>query len=421
MRNIFRRQAIMLGTAAMAMIGLASFARAADGVNNIGRALIPFTIVDNSGSTEPVYLYMFGNTMPVGDGPKFHTYYLSHFNGDCTLFPVSTPNKVYGLKLTGKTVNAFFPQLDAVRVYISVGKQLSVDTNEFGIPDPAPSADVASNPNYNTLWDFVEATWHNYQTHTVLHVNTTQVDAFGLALKVQHSGFNPANPTSPLTIVNGFDTNTARADIFKALATAGSPWSTLVVSNAGTPLRALMPLKSLDLGVFPKNQLDTYINQVVAFYDSAKSNRLIFLYSGVNYTGLTTGGAFVFTPDKAKGDNGVATSTYTIKAPTTRNCYAQDIIPSPNDGPGGAIAAALGASFLRSTLTFYPNAGFPVPQVDRTFYYKNQPFCKYAEIIHEHGINSHAFCYGYDEVAGDSGGNRDVFNPTSFTLTINGL
>jgi len=182
-----------------------------------------------------------------------------------------------------------------------------------------------------------------------------------------------------------------------------------------------MPLKSLDLGVFPKDQLNTYISQVVAFYDSATSNRLVFPYSGVNYTGETTGGAFIFKPDKAKGDNGVATSTYTIKAPTTRNCYAQNIIPDPNDGPGGAIAAALGASFLRSTLTFYPNAGFPVPQQDRSFYYQKQPICEYAKIIHKYGINNHAFCYGYDEVADDAGGNRDVFNPTSFTLTINGL
>jgi len=53
MRNIRRRQAMMLGTVAIAVIGLTSFARATDAMNNIGRAIIPFTIVNNSGSTEP--------------------------------------------------------------------------------------------------------------------------------------------------------------------------------------------------------------------------------------------------------------------------------------------------------------------------------------------------------------------------------
>jgi hypothetical protein len=44
----------MLGTAAMAAVGLISFARATDAMNNIGRAILPFAIVNNSGSTEPV-------------------------------------------------------------------------------------------------------------------------------------------------------------------------------------------------------------------------------------------------------------------------------------------------------------------------------------------------------------------------------
>ena len=416
MKDISRRHAIGLGAAAMASIVLPKVTLGAGpgGKNNIGRALIPFTIINNSGSTEPAYLYMFGNTMPAS--PNYHTYYLSKLNGDCTLFPVSKPNQTYGLALTGKTTNAFFPQLDAIRVYISFGKPLSITTNEFGIPI-AVSADVSSDPNYLTLWDFVEATWHDYQTHTILHINTTQVDAFGIAFKVEHSGFDPANPQVPLTVINGFDSNTARGDIFneiKNAATPTVPWNNLLISNAGKNLRALMPLKSLDLGKFPKDQLNSYVKQAVAFYDIATTNRLVFPFGGVTYTGHTEGGNFVFVPDKSA-------STYTIKAPTTRNCYAQDIVPNPFDGPGTAIAAALGASFLRSTLVFYPGTGFPVPQQDRSLYYTKEPICQYARIIHKFGINNHAFCYGYDEVAGDAGGNRDVQNPTSFTLTINGL
>jgi hypothetical protein len=378
--------------------------------NNIDRALIPFTIENNSGSTDPIYVYLFGTTNP--DASTHNTYYLSDLNGDCTLFPPNT-TELLGLPLDGTKVSACLPQLDGIRVYISIGKQLTIEINDEGLPS-AVSADVPGNPNYNTLWDFVEATWHDYVTHTILHVNTTQVDAFGIAFKVTHSGYDPADPSAPLTVTNGFDSNTARAEIFKDFASAGAPWSNLVISDAGGPLRALGPVKAIDRGLFPTDQLDAYIKQVVAFYDASTSNRLIFPYAGVTYRGRTEGDAFVFAPDQSADGQ-----EYKIEIPSTRNCYAQDI--QPTAGTGGAISAALGASFLRSTLVFYPDAGFPVPQESRSLYYTKPPICEYARILHNYGIDHHAFCYGYDEVAGDAGGNRDVRNPTSFTLTINGL
>jgi hypothetical protein len=66
-RGISRREATKRGTAA---IRLPLVARAAGpgGRNNVGRELIPFTIVTNSGSAQPVYLYLFGNTVPAGAG-----------------------------------------------------------------------------------------------------------------------------------------------------------------------------------------------------------------------------------------------------------------------------------------------------------------------------------------------------------------
>lgn len=423
MSNISRRQAIGLGAAAMAAAVLPRTARAAfqygaGGLNNIGRAIIPFTIINNSGSLKPAYLYLFGVLNPGVPHPT--NVFLSNLKGDCENFPVSTPNKIYGHKLTGTTTTAFFPQLDGIRAYISFANQLSVSTDEYGIPI-AISADVAGNPNYDTLWDFVEVTWHDYKTKTLLDGNVTQVDAFGLALQIEFTGVSETNPSLPLTIINGFNTNSARSNIFNGLTTIGAPWSNLIISSGGSPVRALQPVKAIDLGIFPNNQLDAYIKAILDFYSSASTSRLIFPYGGVTYTGETTADGFTFTPDKTVADDGAATSTYTIKTPTTRNCYAQNILSSPNDGPGGAICAALGASILRSTLVFYPDAGFPVPQPDRSLYYQNAPICEYAKIIHAQGINNHAFCYGYDEVAGDAGSPRTVQDPKSITLTINGL
>ncbi len=367
--------------------------------NNIGRSVIPFTIVNNSGIG--AYLYMFGTTKPLT--PQNNTYWISNLKGDCTLFK---PNEKLTLGVNlGSTTDARFPQLDGIRAYIVLGGPLGVSINSAGIPI-AISADDPQSPNYDKTWDFIEATWHDDVAFTTLHVNTTQVDAFGLAFKVEHSGYDPANPSKPLTIVNGFDSPDARRVIFDEMSKAADPWKRLVLANKR---RILMPLKSMDAGVFPKTQLDKYINDVVQYY---RTNSLTFSYSGVDYTGTTdASGAFIFAPPKASGK-----PTYKFAKPTTRVCYTQDIRPTPDDGVGRAIGAALGASFLRSTLKFYEE--FPVPQNLRRYYYREPPVCEYARIIHEQGINYHAFCYGYDEVAGDAGVNRDVRNPTSVKLTI---
>jgi hypothetical protein len=140
------------------------------------------------------------------------------------------------------------------------------------------------------------------------------------------------------------------------------------------------------------------------------------VYAGLlplQWKGFTSGGKFIFKPD-----NKDTTTTYTFSPPTTGECYGSTIVGNPIDGISGAIAAALGASILRSTLAFY--TGFPVPQVDRNLYYSKAPFFEYAKIIHKFALNNHAFCFGYDEVALDNGV-QQVWNPTSLAVTIHGL
>ncbi len=51
MRNIIRRRAIMFGTPAIAVISLLVLHEPADTMNNVGRAIMPFAIVSNDGST----------------------------------------------------------------------------------------------------------------------------------------------------------------------------------------------------------------------------------------------------------------------------------------------------------------------------------------------------------------------------------
>jgi hypothetical protein len=386
--------------------------------NNIDRKTIPFTIVNNSGS-DAAYLYMFGTTD--GAKPQNNTYFLSDFNGNCTKFQPNQQPQPQGLALNPNgTTDAQFPQLDGVRVYISLDEQLVISTDEYGIPI-AVSADnpAPGNPNYLTLWDFVEATWHDYGDRTILHVNTTQVDAFGLALKVEHSGKDPASPDKPLTIINGFDAGNpatpTRWMILRAFSYAQPPWRDLLVIDPqnpdGNPIRVLAPIKALDQNKFPDNWLDINIAIAASQYDAHNTTHaMLFTHQTVRYLGTAHKDQQVFTFYDGE-------KTYTIPFPTTRQCFANDVKVEPNDGTGGALAAAFGATILRGTLG--DSSLVPVPQEQRSMYYKQYPsIFEYSSIIHQYGINNHAFCFGYDEVAGDAGANRDVRNPEYFELTI---
>jgi hypothetical protein len=362
---------------------------------------------------------MFGTTD--GKNPKNNTYFLSDFNGNCTKFPPNQKHHPYGLPLgTDSAIDAKFPQLDGVRVYISLEKQLIIDTNEYGIPD-AVSADnpAPGNPNYLTLWDFVEATWHAYKDHTILHVNTTQVDAFGLAFELTHSGKDPSSPDKPLKIINGFGSHgggVARPLILEALSQTSSPWPALFVNDPENPkrnpVRVLAPIKALDQGKFPKDWLDKSISDIARLYPGYPGySQMLFTHENIQYFGTAGGGQSDFFFYSAGGKK------YTIPFPTTRECLANDIKVEPDDNTGKALAAAFCATILRGTLR--KSTLVPVPQERRSEYYTTDPNpFEYAQIIHKYGINNHAFCFGYDEVAGDAGKNRDVRDPDSLSLWI---
>jgi hypothetical protein len=386
--------------------------------NNEGLELIPFTIVNDSGSKKEAYLYLYSNKS---------LYYLSDFNGTVKAFGKSQPQKSYGLPLAARTTAAFFPQLEAVRIYVSFGAGLEVPTNPQGFPGNVDDRSKG-NSNYFTLFDFVEANWPLGAVGPVeksrLHINTTQVDAFGLAFQFEVHGLDPADPTKDKAILTGFSTNTARANIFNGLQNAGPPWSDLLILNAQEEyVRALQPgvaLSTRGQYKFPNTQLDAYIADCLKYYAQA-TKKLVTEYAGVNYTFSVVDGKFVFTPDKTSA------KTYTIDLTppgipsATEAIYRNAIVPIPDDGPGRRVAAVLGASLLRSTLAHpaFDGDGFPVPRELRKDYYTESPVFQYAKIIHEYGINSQAFCYGYDEVALDAG-NGEVVNPTSISLTIRG-
>lgn len=419
MTNISRRHAIKLSAAALAAASLPTITRGKvlTGTNNIGLALVPFTITNNTG--KDVFMYAFGSIAP---GTGTENYFVSNLNGDCKKFPVNAGPTPYGLKLTGKVTTASYPQLPGSRIYFSVGKQLIVASTDMNGNPLAIVPNTPADPNFDTLWDFIEGNWLTDGDHSIFQWNTTQVNAFAIAFELDMKGGTPGNPKVPSEVMLGFGPGGQRAKIFADMTAVGAPWSNLIIPDpkGGVPLRVLQPYYSITgTGTgsgFPQDQLHDYIHStIIPFYDESTANRLV--YSGLLpllWKGFTSGGKFVFEPD-----NKATKTTYTFAAPTTAECYGNTIVGNPIDGNSGAIAAALGASILRSTLAFY--TGFPVPQMDRNLYYTKAPLFEYAKIIHKYALNNHAFCFGYDEVAQDAGETNQVWNPTDFAVTIRSL
>ncbi len=378
---------------------------------------IPLTIVDRSGSGEPVYLYLFSNET---------LEYLVDRDGGVVHFPRDQRGGLYGLRLEPGENRLRLPRLPAMRAYVAIGRQFVIDTDADGRP-VAVDAGTPGNPNYDLIWDFCEVNWLASRGAGIeqsrLHGDLTQVDAFGLAMRLEFSGLDPADPTREKRFDIGFVGDGARAEIFAELA-AAEPWQRLVIRGAhGAPVRALMPGFAIAHGDqvppdrrFPEDQLQRYIADCLDYY---RSRPLSLEYDGADYTCAVEDGRFTFIRD---GDGRKYTMLIDgLEPPVTRTgkgteaVYRNAIVPSPDDGPGRRIAAVLGASLLRSTLMHDPR--FPVPRSARDVYYRHAPTFLYARAIHERAIDEHAFCFGYDEVELDAG-NGEVINPTSMTLTI---
>ncbi|MGH7867328.1 MAG: beta-1,3-glucanase family protein, partial [Candidatus Dormibacteraceae bacterium] len=207
---------------------------------------------------------------------------------------------------------------------------------------------VPSEPNYNTLFDWVELAWDNGGNaglghKTRLGGNTTQVDMFGMPMHLVLSGQSTTGPGSS-TQNAGFMDN--RATIRKAYQQLGTKWTNLLITAGNPPrmLRAVSPFHGIqDLKVFPADELDSYINQVFTFYTtntlSAKASCPQDLGIVHKLAGTVSGGNLVFTDS-----TGVS---FMFPKPSTNRVYENQINAVPtgselNDCLGRVVGAKLG-------------------------------------------------------------------------------
>jgi hypothetical protein len=290
------------------------------------------------------------------------------------------------------------PTLQAARMYISEGQPLyiriSPDNSGWAGPDPMNPSD----PNYNTAFDWYEMTYSD--GHTAFGGNTTQVDQFGLPIKVTltqtSSGYSQ---TRGITLT--------RAQVFaKYVQSVPAAFQALVVKDAaGKPLRIVSPRTSTP------GALATWMDQPVNNFWTTYTNKT-FTYNGPGYTvsgRVNTSGLFAYTVTSG----GVSTA-YTMRKPTTAQVFANNG-PFVGTGIQGAFLAQLAAAFNRgvaSTPTLWNNVA--------AYYPAGTHWNAYAKFFHDIGVDNRAYGFPYDDVNGQSSvqilGNAQP--PTRLTISI---
>ncbi|MER6142745.1 glycoside hydrolase family 64 protein [Streptomyces sparsogenes] len=361
--------------------------RAADRPRAAERAAtLPLTVVNRTGQfgNASIWVYIVGNeggrqvrVTPDGRGAPIA---LSD-NG-----PDGWTDYAIPLAASGDTRLTLPPM--SGRIYVALGSKLKFKAVTDGAGNPAlqyPAGWVASDPNYRVLHDCAEFTFNS----AGMFCNTTMVDMFSVPMSIRLTG---AKDQTTGTLKNG-----ARARVFADLS-AVEAFAPLVL---GGDLRVIAPGHGLDAGLFAKDYLAGYIDQVWAAY-AAKDLRVTT--NAGTFTGRVSGGRLSFT----------GPASVSFAKPSTRDVlFCDGALAAPNDGTTGPVAAVLGAGFNRTTL----HSTAAQPTTDPAAFYASPVTNHYAKAMHAAAADGKAYGFAFDDVADFASYIQDTA-PTAATLTL---
>ncbi len=381
-RHLGRRRLLLaLGGTAVAVPAAAPYALA----NGDARAAAATLPVNDSGSfgNSNVHIYIVGNQ----DGRQVRV------TPDGTLAPIALSDNGadgftdYAISLAGSgETRLSLPQMSG-RIYVSLGQKLKFKAVTDGNGNAAlqyPAGWVTSDPNHPVLHDCAEFTYNA----AGMFCNTTMVDMFSVPLSIRLTGTK--DQTTGRLRAGG------RAAAFAAVGQAEG-FARLVVDDT----RVIAPGHGLDAGLFAKDYLAPYIDEVWS------------TYTGRDLTVTTTAGTFT---GRVRGDRFTfdGPAQVSFAKPSTRDVlFCDGTLAAPNDGTTGPVAAVLGAGFNRSTLLSHPAQ----PAADAATFYRTALTNHYAKAMHTATEDGKAYGFAFDDVADFASYIQDTA-PTGIRLTL---
>lgn len=370
------RPALPLAAAAALVGGVLTLA-APDRAGAAVPDTVPLKITNNSGRSDPVYVYDLGTQLSTGrqgwadaDG-AFHAW---PAGGNP---PTPAPDAAIAGPAAGQSKTIRIPKFSG-RIYFSYGQKLDFRLTTGGLVQPA--VQNPSDPNRNILFNWSEYTLND----SGLWLNSTQVDMFSApyAVGVQRSDGSVSS--------TGHLKSGGYTGFFGALRGQPGGWAGLIQTRSdGTVLRALSPLYGVETGALPANVMDDYVNRVWQKYTTATLTVTPFAdRPGTKYYGRVSGNAMNFTDSSGA----VVTSFQKPDADSVFGCHK--LLDAPNDQVRGPISRTLCAGFNRSTLLVNPSQ----PDTSAANFYQDPVTNQYARKIHAQMADGKAYAFAFDDV-----------------------
>ena len=351
---------------------------AAAGAAHAVPSSIPFTITNDSGRSDAVYVYVLGHQLSAPDVDGWFDS-SGHFTpwGDAGSVPVPIDDS--GVRIAGpadgqsKTIT--LPEGMSGRIYFSYGRPLQL-SKVLSSKLVQPSLDNPEDPNNGTDYNWSELTFDS----SGLWLNSTQVDMFGSPYQVGAKDGSGTIHSEGRLKPDGFQ------HVVDAVDAAG--WGASIVRSGGNVLRVLNPGHALNYGL-PGTLLDSEIGDAWSYYTS---HDLVFApyedQPGTTFTGRVQGDGSMHVTD-ASG----AEVTVVAKPSTASVLGCAGELDAPND-VRGVITRTLCADLNRSVLT---HAGTH-PVTDSGAFYQASPTNVYAKAVHAQMVDGKAYAFAFDDV-----------------------
>jgi Beta-1,3-glucanase/Ricin-type beta-trefoil lectin domain-like len=358
---------------------------------------IPLTYTNNSGRSDPIYIYDIGTLLSTGQQGWADANGTFHPWPAGANPPSPAPDASIAGPANGQSITIQIPQFSG-RIYFSFGQKLVFSLATGGLVQPA--VQNPTDPNHNILFDWTEYTLNG----SGLWINSTQVDMFAIPYTVGATDVDGSTQTTGTLKPGGYDA------FFNALRNQPGGWANLIqTSSDGTILRALAPSHGIETGALPSTVMDDYVNRVWAKYSTSTLTVTPFAdQPNTKYYGRVSGNTMNFTDSTGA----VVTS---FQKPDSDSIFSCDnLLDAPNDLVRGPISRTLCAAYNRTTLLTNPNQ----PDTSSAGFYQDPVTNYYAQALHAQMADGNAYAFAFDDVGNHESLVQDS-NPQGASITLN--